>query len=171
MMQWEDLKATGLQMHYLIVCERKLWLHAHQISFEEDSDKVKQGKVLHETSYQHKQAKEIMIDQLIRIDILDAQYIGEVKSSSKMLQADRAQLLYYLYVLTQMGIQRKGKIHYPKERRVEEIELTPQDEQQVIQWLARIQQVIQQQKPPKLKKLPYCTKCAYYSFCWVGEDE
>lgn len=170
-MRWEELTASGMQIHYLLVCERKLWLYAHQIAFEGDSDRVKQGKVLHETSYEHKQAKEIMIDQLICIDLVDEQYVGEVKSSSKMIQADRAQLLYYLYVLAQMGVERKGKIHYPKERRVEEVILTLKDEQQVIQWLARTKEVIAQPKPAKKKRLPYCTKCAYYSFCWVGEDE
>lgn len=50
-MQWDDLKVTGLQVQYLKVCERKLWLHAHQIGFEDEYDKVQQGKVLHETSY------------------------------------------------------------------------------------------------------------------------
>lgn len=44
-MQFEDLKATGLQVQYLKVCERKLWLHAHQLGFEEEDDRVQQGKV------------------------------------------------------------------------------------------------------------------------------
>lgn len=132
---------------------------------------MKQGKILHETSYQRKKSKEVLIDNLIRIDMMDEHYVGEIKSSSKMLQADQAQLLYYLFVLDQMGIHRKGKIHYPKEKRVDEIELTEEDKLEVPKWLERIQQVIQQKTPPKLKKLRYCTKCAYYSFCWVGEEE
>ena len=43
-MQWDDLKATGLQVQYLKVCERKLWLHSHQLGFEDEDDKVQQGK-------------------------------------------------------------------------------------------------------------------------------
>ncbi|MFD3448267.1 CRISPR-associated protein Cas4 [Microbacteriaceae bacterium 4G12] len=170
-MQWDDLKATGLQVQYLKVCKRKLWLHAHQIAFEDDYDKVKQGKILHEMSYQRKKSKEVLIDNLIRIDLMDEHYVGEVKSSSKMLHADQAQLLYYLFVLDQMGIKRKGKIHYPKEKRVDEIELTEQDKLEISKWLEQIQQIIQQQTPPKKEKLRYCTKCAYYEFCWVGEEE
>ena len=79
-MQWDDLKVTGLQVQYLKVCERKLWLHAHQIGFEDEYDKVQQGKVLHETSYQRKKSKEVLIDNLIRIDLLDGDYVGKVKS-------------------------------------------------------------------------------------------
>lgn len=103
--------------------------------------------------------------------MMDKHYVGEVKSSSKMEEADRAQLLYYLFVLEQMGIYRKGKIHYPKEKRVDEIELTDKNREEIPQWLAQIQQIIQLDKPPKKKKFRYCTKCAYYSFCWVGEEE
>lgn len=170
-MQFDDLKATGLQVHYLKVCERKLWLHTHQISFEDESDYVKQGKILHENSYQRKKSKEILIDELIKIDIADSEYIGEVKSSSKMGEADKAQLLYYLFVLDQMDIHRKGKIHYPKEKRVDEIELTEADKIEIPKWLARIQAIKHLDKPPKKVKYKYCSKCAYYSFCWVGEEE
>lgn len=170
-MQWEDLTTTGLQVHYYKVCQRKLWLHAHQLGFEDEDDKVKQGKVLHETSYRRKQAKEVLIDNLIRIDILDEDYVGEVKSSSKMHDADRSQLLYYLYVLQQMGIEKKGKIHYPKEKKVEEVILTKANQSEVEIWIQDIQDIIQLPYAPKKEKLKYCTKCAYYSFCWVGEIE
>lgn len=170
-MQIDELKATGLQVHYLKVCPRKLWLHTHQIAFEDESDSVLQGKILHETSYKRKESKEILIDNLIKIDMLDEHFVDEVKSSSKMVEADKAQLLYYLYVLEQMGIQRKGKIRYPKEKKIEEIELTDKERSEITKWLAQIQAIKQLEKPPKKVKLNYCSKCAYYSFCWVGEDE
>lgn len=131
-MQWDDLKATGLQVQYLKVCERKLWLHSHQLGFEDEDDNVQQGKVLHDTSYQRQKSKEVLIENLIRIDMMDKHYVGEVKSSSKMGQGDKAQILYYLFVLEQMGIYRKGKIHYPKEKRVDEIELTEEDREAIL---------------------------------------
>lgn len=170
-MQIDELKATGLQVHYLKVCPRKLWLHSHQITFEEESDRVLQGKILHETSYKRKENKEILIDNLLKIDMVDEHYVGEVKSSSKMAEADKAQLLYYLFVLEQMGIKRKGKIHYPKEKKVDEIELTDDNRLEIPKWLAQIHAIKKLEKPPKKVKYKYCSKCAYYSFCWVGEDE
>ncbi len=166
----EGMRTTGLQIHYYFICKRKLWLFSHQISYEDESDIVLQGKILHETSYQGAKSKEVLIDNLIKIDIMDDLYIGEVKSSSKMIEADYAQLLYYLYVLKQMGINRKGKIHYPKEKRVEEVELTEDDLEKIESWLSDISKIISLDKPPKKSRNSCCKKCAYYSFCWVGEE-
>lgn len=165
-----ELKATGLQVQYYFVCKRKLWLYSHQIQFEQDSDKVLQGKVLHEQSYNRTQTKEVVIDNLIKIDLFE-DYVGEVKSSSKMQEADRMQLLYYLFVLKNAGIKKVGKLHYPKEKRIEEVYLTDYEEKKIHQLLIDIEKINKEDTPPRLKKLPYCTKCAYFSFCWVGEEE
>ena len=169
-MNVEEIKATGTQVHYYVICKRKLWLHTHQISLEVESDLVLQGKILHETSYKRKESKEVLLGELIKIDLYDDEYIGEVKSSSKMKEADMAQLLYYLYFLKRSGIERKGRLHYPKEKRTEEICLTEADEEKVRAILIGIEEISSLDKPPKIKKLPYCSKCAYYNFCWVGEE-
>lgn len=166
----DELKATGLSVQYYLVCHRKLWLYTHQIQFEQDSDKVLQGKVLHEQTYNKHENKEVLIDNLIKIDLF-GDYVGEVKSSSRMQQSDRMQLLYYLYVLKQAGIDKVGKIHYPKEKKVEEVHLTNAAIEEVENVLIGIQVVKDKSTPPPLIKLPYCSKCAYYSFCWVGEVE
>ena len=171
MQDFNEVRTTGLQVQYYKVCQRKLWLHTHQINFEQESDKVLEGKILHETSYNHKKSKEVMIENLIKIDLYDDEYVGEVKSSSKMQQADEGQLLYYLYVLKQYGIKRKGRLHYPKEKKIEEVLLTPEREVELEGILSGIKEVIHAKKPPKAKKLPYCGKCAYFHFCWVGEEE
>jgi CRISPR-associated exonuclease Cas4 len=165
-----ELKTTGLSVQYYLVCQRKLWLHTHHIQFEQDSDKVLQGKVLHEQSYNSHANKELLIDDLIKIDLFN-DYVGEVKTSSRMQQSDRMQLLYYLYVLKQAGITKVGKLHYPKEKKVEEVILTNAAIDEVERVLVGIQGVKDKTNPPPLIKLPYCSKCAYYSFCWVGEEE
>ena len=170
MQDFNDIRTTGLQVQYYKVCQRKLWLHAHQISFEHESDQVLQGKILHEQSYNHKKNKEVMIENLIKIDLYDDHYVGEVKSSSKMEEADKMQLLYYLYVLKRYDIVRRGRLHYPKEKKIVEIELTPSDEKRLEGILVEIKDIIAGGKPPKAKRLPYCGKCAYYHFCWVGEE-
>lgn len=137
---------------------------------EQTSDIVLQGKILHDQSYQYKR-KEFQLDDLIQIDIIDSQYVGEIKSSRKMKEADRMQLLYYLLYLKNLGIIRKGKLHYVKERKVEEIELTPQDEQEILSCLKEIQAIDSLPAPPKLVRKPYCRKCAYYTFCFIDEEE
>jgi CRISPR-associated exonuclease Cas4 len=169
-MEFDELKTQGTKVQYYLVCPRKLWLYSKQITMEHTSDRVLQGKILHEQSYL-KSKKELNIDNLIHIDLIDGETIGEVKSSSKMVNVDRMQLLYYLYYLKQCGINRTGKIHYVKEKRVERVNLTSEDEKEVIEVLEGIKKVNEQPVPPKANKVKYCTKCAYYSFCFSGEYE
>lgn len=168
--EFNQMKTSGLNVHYYFVCKRKLWLHHHQINFEQENDRVLQGKVLHERSYKRVENREVLIDRMIQIDLMDG-YVGEVKSSRKMKNADTMQLLYYLYYLKNMGVIKKGKIHYPKEKVVEEVVLTEGDEKFLDQVLSDIQNIVHQEKIPQLVKKPYCTKCAYHDFCWVGELE
>ena len=42
---------TATLINYYHLCHRKLWLSAHEIRMEHNSDAVYAGKVLHETAY------------------------------------------------------------------------------------------------------------------------
>lgn len=108
---------------------------------------------------------------MIKVDILEAHTVREVKLSSKMENADRMQLLYYLYYLKQKGIQKKGSINYVNEKRVEEIDLTKEDEILIEEVLIDINRILHYSMPPKVIKLPYCKKCAYYEYCYIKENE
>ena len=163
---FNNLKTNGIKINYLYICERKLWLFDRGIQMESVSDKVLLGKILNENSYPREEKKEILIDNLINIDIVGNDEIREVKYSNRMNNADRIQILYYLYYLKQLGIIKKGIINYPKMRKKEEIVLTLEAEKEVEEALIRVQEVLKMDKPPTLVKKPYCTKCAYYEFCW-----
>lgn len=168
----EKFKVQGIKINYYYVCKRKLWLFDKGITMEHMNDKVLQGKVLHETAYSRKKAREFLIDDLIKIDIADADYIREVKMSSKMKLADKMQIAYYLYYLKkEKGIIKKGTINYTKERKVEEIELNTELENEIEKTLIEIEKIISKPIPPQLEKLPYCRKCAYFEFCFVGGNE
>ncbi|MBL4931893.1 CRISPR-associated protein Cas4 [Clostridium paridis] len=164
-------KTQGVKVNYYYICHRKLWLFSKGISFEKNDDRVLQGKVLHEYSYNREKNKEIEIDNTIKVDIMDKENVKEIKISSKMKDSDRMQLLYYLYYLKQLGINRKGKINYTKEKRVEEISLTTEDENTIENVLVDIKKIENMNAPPKTIKKPYCKKCAYYEFCYSGEEE
>jgi CRISPR-associated exonuclease Cas4 len=165
-------KASGVHVHYYIVCQRKLWLFAKGIRMEQESDRVLEGHVLHERSYNYLDNKEIMIDNQFKVDIIDGEYIREVKLTSRMTEADRWQILFYLWQLKLRGICKKGLLSYPKERKTEEIVLTEKDESQLEDIVEEIDAIINQDIPPPLKRLRYCIKCAYYSFCFArGWDE
>ncbi|WP_141267102.1 CRISPR-associated protein Cas4 [Thermodesulfovibrio sp. Kuro-1] len=163
---FQTLRTNGIKINYLYVCERKLWLFDRGIQMESKSDKVLMGKLLSEYSYPAEEKRELLIDNLINIDIVGDDQIREVKYSNRLAHADRIQLLYYLYYLKQIGIEKKGIINYPKMRKREEITLTPEAEREVEEALVRVREIVSMEKPPELKKKPYCTKCAYFEFCW-----
>lgn len=163
---FQSLKTNGIKVNYLYVCERKLWLFDRGIQMESKSDKVLMGKLTEEHSYPREEKKEILIDNLINIDIVGDDEIREVKYSNRMHHADRIQLLYYLYYLKQLGIEKMGVINYPKMRKREEIVLTPEAEREIENALMRVQEILRLDKPPQLQRKPYCAKCAYYEFCW-----
>lgn len=167
----DKFKTQGIKVNYYYICKRKLWLFDKGISMENTSDRVLQGKVVHENSYARDKNKEFLIDDIIKVDILEKDYVKEVKLSSKMEKSDKMQLLYYLFYLKQLGINKKGTINYVKEKKIEEIELTGEDEEEIKNALIDISKILALSKPPKLIKLPYCAKCAYYEFCFVKEVE
>lgn len=162
---FQSLKTSGIKINYLYICERKLWLFDRGIQMESQSDKVLIGKILGEYSYPRDDKKEVLIDNLINIDIVGEDEIREIKLSYRMNHADRIQLLYYLYYLKQLGIEKKGVINYPKMRRREEIIFTDDAEKEVEAALKRVNEILSMDKPPPVKRKPYCTKCAYYEFC------
>lgn len=160
---------SGIQMHYYSVCQRKLWLFSKGITMEQASDRVMEGKMLHERAYPQLEQKEILIDDTFKIDAFDGEYVREVKISSRMGEADRMQMLYYLYQLKQLGIEKKGLVSYTKERDTEVVELTEAGEAKITRAMAEIKRILQRPNPPGLKKLRYCSKCAYYEFCFAME--
>lgn len=167
---FEAYKTLGVKVNYYYICKRKLWLFSKGIAFERYNDRVLQGKVVHETSYKREKNKEIEIDGNIKVDIIDKDFIREVKISSNMEESDRMQLLYYLYYLKNMGIERKGKINYVKEKRVEEIELSDVDIENIERTLIEIKEIDLLDKPPNNIDKPFCKKSSYYEFCYVMEE-
>ncbi|MDQ2086774.1 CRISPR-associated protein Cas4 [Herbivorax sp. ANBcel31] len=165
----ENYKTQGVKINYYYVCKRKLWLFAKGITMEHLNDRVLSGKVLHENAYSRQKSREIMIDDIIKLDIIDGDFIREIKLSSRMSNSHRMQLLYYLYYLKKSGIEKKGSINYVKEKKIEVIELTEKDESEIERALIEIKKICEMEKPPPLEKLSICKKCAYYEFCFVKE--
>lgn len=96
---FENYKTQGVKVNYYYICKRKLWLYSKGITMEHLSDRVLSGKVLHETAYSRQKSREILIDDLLKLDIVDGDFIREIKLTSKMEKSDKMQLLYYLYYL------------------------------------------------------------------------
>jgi CRISPR-associated exonuclease Cas4 len=86
-----------------------------------------------------------------------------------MSKADRMQLLYYLYYLKQKGLEKKGKVNYVKEKKVEEVELTAENETEIEKVLEEINEIVNNNRVPEVRDLSYCKKCAYYELCYIEE--
>lgn len=134
---------------------------------EHNSEAVLTGKLLHESSFSRNKNKEITVDDIITLDMLDDEYVKEIKLSSKMTTADKMQLYYYLYYLKQMGIERKGKLHYVKEKKTEEIYLTEEIQEEIESALEDINEIINKNNIPPVINKPYCKKCSYYELCYI----
>ena len=158
---------TGTQVNYYIICRRKLWLFSHFVQMEQESELVKLGKLLHESSYTR--AKEIAIDR-ISIDFIrkgNVLILHEVKRSKKLEKAHVFQMLYYLYYLKQRGIEAIGRIIYPKLRKMKTVELTSELEYEIDNILQSITKILRENKPPEVRKKSFCRRCSYFEFCWI----
>jgi CRISPR-associated exonuclease Cas4 len=168
------MQVTGTHIHYYFNCHRQLWLFANGINMEHTSDTVSEGKLIHETSYQQRsdRFREIELGP-IKIDFFDQKnnIIHEIKKSSKLYQSHIWQVKYYIYVFEQAGIEGvTGILEYPKERKTEEVLLSVPDREFLREIIEKIHQVIHQQQCPSLLNKPKCKKCAYYDFCYSGEE-
>jgi CRISPR-associated exonuclease Cas4 len=159
---------TGTEVNYYAVCRRKLWLYSHHLELEKSSDRVALGALLHETSYPRLPKREVLIDSLIKVDILEGSgKVLEVKYSQKMAEAARLQVLYYLYYLKRKGVSGlTGELRFPRQRRIEQVYLTEEAERQVEAALREIARLKELPAPPQAEWAPVCRPCAYAEFCW-----
>ncbi|MDQ3179956.1 MAG: CRISPR-associated protein Cas4, partial [Acidobacteriota bacterium] len=152
----ELTKFTGTEVGYYFICRKKLWWFAHGIQMEQESDRVKLGKVVHEKSYERKK-KEISIDNKIVLDWQADGVIHEVKLTDSMEEAHEFQLLYYIYYLKQKGVEGlTGQIDYPKLRQTKEIELTFEREVELEKALREMEKIVLMDAPPEVEFMKIC---------------
>ena len=174
-----DLQLTGTELFYFVLCPRKHWWYTHGMEQEhsggasssDGQENVALGTLLHEESYARKPHKEVLIDNLLRLDFADDGVIHEVKKSkggNRAYAATRMQILYYLYYMKrEKGLTREGMINYPQQKRREAITLTPDDEDAVAETLIQIETARAVPIPPFIAEpMTICKKCAYNELCW-----
>ena len=142
----------------------------HQINPDEDDPNMDLGRFIHEMSYVRDKSKEISLGN-IRLDIVrqdkEGLVIGEVKKSSKYAKSARMQLAFYLLELKERGIEAKGELLFPKEKKKEEVVLTEKVEWELREAMEAIRKLAEESRPPQARKIGLCRKCAYKEFCWA----
>lgn len=163
------INITGTLINYYFHCITQCWLHANRINLEDNSEDVRIGKVLHEINEEKSKKTEISMDN-IKIDKLTRDYLVEIKKSDSDPEAVKWQVLLYLYKLKLKGVDKKGKIEYIEKRgdkKVDFIELDEVNEKELLEVLKHIENLINQEIPPKPKLENKCKKCAYFEYCFI----
>ena len=164
------MQVNGTLINYYFHCKRQCYLHVNRLNLEDNSEQVKIGKAIHEEKSADKSNSEIAIDN-IRLDKLTKEYLTEVKKSDADVEAAKWQLLYYLKVLKNKGVVRKGKLEFVEknksDKKVMILQLTEELENELDGYINEIQDLIVDDKPPEILNSSKCKKCAYYEYCYI----
>ena len=164
------MRITGTIVNYFIHCKRQCWLFAHKMNFEDDSEDVRIGRILHEVRSEGRNNTEIQIEG-IKVDKMTEDYVLELKKSDADVEATKWQTIYYLYMLKQKGIDRKGRLEFLERKKqtskTVELELDNLTEVKLIGMLEEIEQYLLQDKPDEAIYAKKCERCAYYAYCYI----
>ncbi|MDW7973372.1 MAG: CRISPR-associated protein Cas4 [Thermodesulfovibrio sp.] len=159
---------------YYYICPREVWLMSRHLEPYQGNPFIEIGRLLSQEAYK-RDRKEIMIQTPEQqggmvIDLIKTEdeeiLIGEVKKSSSYEKSARMQLAYYLFRLKLLGIEAKGQLLFPKEKRRVDVYLTDEIEKELIEAQQKIKEIISLEKPPEPKLVRYCKKCGYEELCW-----
>ncbi len=164
------MNITGTMINYYFHCKRQCWLFANRINLEDNSEDVHIGRVLHEIASEGKENSEISIDN-IKIDKITDEYLTEIKKSDADEEASKWQLIYYLKVLKDKGIERKGKLEFieknKQDKKVIYYDLNDEYEKQLMELYKSIETLVNSSTPPEIEKGSKCKRCAYYEYCYI----
>ncbi len=161
------MNVTGTLINYYFHCKRQCFLAGNRMNFEDDSELVKIGRALHDTRLEG-EGTELQIDH-VKIDKIKGAYLIEYKKSNSDLKAAQWQVYYYLWVLKQKGLIKKGKlICFEKKQKAPktlELELTPDVEKKLLEVVEAIKGLVASEVPPEALKSARCKNCAYEAYC------
>lgn len=163
------MRVNGTLINYYFHCKRQCYLHGNRLNLEDNSEQVQIGKAYHEEKLEGKNT-EIELEN-IKLDKLTNEYLTEVKKSDADPEAAKWQLLYYLKVLKEKGIERKGRLEFiekkKENKKVVTVELTAELELELDRYIGEIETLLVQEEVPEAISKPKCKKCAYYEYCYV----
>ncbi len=162
------MRLTGNLVNAYFICKRKFWLYARQFNPDPEFDLLLLGRLISENTYR-KEKREIFLDD-VKIDLIkrlnENIIICEVKKTSKGLEAAKMQLAFYLIKLKTRGINAKGEILIPEEKKVISLELDEEIEKVMAKAMDDMKAIAEQDTPPPVVKIPFCKKCAFVEFCY-----
>lgn len=139
------MKVNGTLINYYFHCKRQCYLHGNRLNLEDNSELVQIGRAIHEEKAQEYENTEIAIEN-IKLDRLTAEYLTEIKKSDADEEAGKWQLYYYLKVLKDKGIIRKGRLEFQEKnksgKRTVILELGEREEKQLAIYQKEIEELL-----------------------------
>ena len=164
------MKVNGTLVNYYFHCKRQCYLHGNRLNLEDNSEMVKVGKSIHESKALENKQSEISIDN-IKLDRLTSEYLTEIKKSDADIEASKWQLIFYLKVLKNKGILRKGKLEFVEKNKTNKkilyFNLDENIEKELDNHIKDIENLLQNDEVPTVLNKPKCKKCAYYEYCYI----
>ncbi len=153
-------KITGTLIKNYFHCKRQAWLYYYGINFQNETTKV--GEYLH----QEKETKELQFDN-IKIDDIDTKnnLLIEYKKTSSNLKGTKMQVLYYLKILKEKGLEFRGLIKDIEFSCEYFIELNLESEQKLGLFLTELELFLKEKLPETLKS-KRCNNCSFYDYCF-----
>ena len=154
-----EFQVTGTHVWYYYICKREVWLMIPSAREANRTMKIcRWGKAIGEHSY--KRAKKEIDLGNAKLDLIRTEngqvVVGEVKKSSRFVESASKQLLFYLLQLKEMGIEARGELLIPEEKKRIDILLDEASEKEIIATIAKIEQIATAAKPPEPVKNKYC---------------
>lgn len=163
------MDVNGTLVWYYNICKRQVWLMSRYIVPDQNDENIDLGRFIHEQAYIRNE-KEISFGN-VKFDVLFRKgkeiTIGETKKTSRYEEASKWQLMYYLKVLRECGINAKGLLLYPEEKKRVEVLLDEESEAALNQMVDSIEGIIGNEIPPEVVKIHFCKNCAYRDYCYA----
>lgn len=164
----EEVRIGGTLVWYAKICLRQVWLMTRCIEPDERTEELILGRLVDQTSYERERhGVEFGHNRLdIFTEAGTSLVVSEIKKSSRAQDASRLQLQHYLYELRKVGIEAKGELRFPRERRREKVLLDSSAIQELEEIYRSIREVAVSPFPPAAVWIKYCGRCAYIEYCW-----
>ncbi len=164
------MKVTGTLINYYFHCKRQCWLLGNRLNLEDNSEDVHIGRAIHEIKKDESKNTEISIEN-VKIDKITDDYLIEIKKSDADIEAAKWQIILYLKILKDKGIEKKGKLQVIENNKEDKktfvIELNDKLELELTNIENQICDLINLDTPPSPDLKKGCKKCAYYEYCYV----
>lgn len=164
----ERARVGGTLVWYWSICTRQVWLMARGIEPEPKDEFLALGRLVDQNSYARERHQVGFGDN--KFDFVQGAdgdlVVCEVKKSSRAERSARLQLAHYLYELQKAGIEARGVLMFPTEKKRVEVELTDEAIAELDSIYAEIEALVRRASPPAAEFCKYCGKCAYAEYCW-----